>query len=116
MGSSFLQGWSPHCQGYGKGARMQGAGLQLSALGPGLALAQAPGRLFIITELSGKLRAGTTHQPGMSQNSPLVNPPYACVTSQVSSRGPAEGPLPLPPAQLSASPAPSHLAGAGAIS
>ena len=58
-----------------KGQRRRGLApaVSLGASLVSLVQAQAPGGLFIITELSGKLLAGTTQQPGMSQHSLLVN-------------------------------------------
>lgn len=65
---------------------MQGAGLQLSLPPPWAwsGLAQAPGRLFIITEISARLGAGATHEPGVSL---LVSSPHPGLASLVSSRG-----------------------------
>lgn len=54
-------GLEPLELGLWEGARMQGAGLQLSPREP-----PTQGRLFIITKLSAKPRAGATHEPGMS--------------------------------------------------
>lgn len=77
---------------------MQGAGLQLSPREP-----PTLGRLFIITELSARRRARTTHEPGMSlwSTHPTRGWPFWCAAG-----GPAQWPLP-PPIPL------THLAGAG---
>lgn len=63
----------------------------------------APGRLFIITELSARLGAGATHEPGVSLNSLLVARPSR-------GRGSCWDPSILSGTRL------SHPAGAGTIS
>ena len=48
VGSSFLQGWGPQCLGFGKGARLQGLGLQLSWQPPWALARAGPGPRWFI--------------------------------------------------------------------
>lgn len=103
--SSFLRAGAPALGLWagGEEAGRWASAVPADSLGPGLEWPQAPGRLFVITELSARLGAGATHEPGVSPNSLLVSSPQ-----------PGPGVL-LDPSILSGTRL-SHPAGAGTIS